>query len=162
MIAHKHLNSNINHLNTEFGSLNSADELKQYICDSFRDLYKERDVGDGNWDDLLADVPKLATAQAANLSRELTVGELRSALKGIKDSCPGLGGIPYSLYAVLHIQLLPLIADCWNYSKSTGRLPATQNLSCINLIPKKDKDLKQLKNWNKTLLTMRRFLEPML
>ena len=89
----------------------------------------------------------MATAQAANLSRELTAGELRSALKGIKDSCPGLGGIPYSLYAVLHIQLLPLIADCWNYSKVTGRLPATQNLSCINLIPKKDKDLSLLKNW---------------
>ena len=52
------------------------------------------------------------------METDLTLEELRNTIKSkaMKDTAPGLDGIPYSVYNKLWEQACPLIINSWNYS----------------------------------------------
>ena len=152
MVATDRAHCELTTLNTEQGELHELEDIKKYIRDYYCELYRYRPTQQAT-EDLLSNVPRLSNEQRDNVSKPLTISELRSALKGCKDSAPGMDGIPYSFFVVFERQLLPLLPKSWNYSLETGRLPVSQRTSCINLIPKKDKDLTHIKNWRPISLT---------
>jgi len=91
--------------------------------------------------------PKLNDRDASVLDNPLTISELEETLKGCRDSCPGLDGIPYSYYKMYSDLLLPITLDSWNYGLVTGTLAPSHTRSCITIIPKAGKDSRFIKNW---------------
>ena len=118
--------SHMTTLVTEHGDLSDQISLQDYIHQSYQDIHRRRPVDIPAADRLLSDLPRVSEEHRHMLAGDITVAELRKALKGSVDSAPGLDGLPYSLYAVLQNELLPLVVDSWNYSIQVGSLPYSQ------------------------------------
>ena len=60
---------------------------------------------------------------------------------------PGFDGIPVDFYKVFWKDIKDILYENYNISKCYGRLPENQRHGIISLIPKPNKDLRELKNW---------------
>ena len=79
------------------------------------------------------------------MEADLTGAELLSALWSCTDSAPGPDGIPYCVYEKLWEIAGPIILSAWEFSCTTGNLPALHKESVISLIPKEGKDANDIK-----------------
>jgi exonuclease III len=96
----------------------------------------------------------LLTNEAKDLmEKDLTLQELLCTLKTCNESAPGPDGIPYSYYKTFHSILLPKMLQAWHWSLASDSLCSSQTLSSIFLIPKKDKDKTNIKNWRPITLS---------
>ena len=137
--------SNMDYLITENGRLDDIELILDYSKNFYKDLYSKRETS--QIEHFYSNCPKLSSSSVECLSRNLSIGDLQTALKSCKDSTPGLDGIPYSYYKTYGNILLPILMDSWNYSIQTGQLPSSQSTSVISLIPKDGKDKFVIKNW---------------
>jgi hypothetical protein len=60
---------------------------------------------------------------------------------------PGVDGIGIEFYKVFWTDIEDLVFDSLKYAIDTGKLSIDQRRSILSLIPKKDKDITNLKNW---------------
>ena len=68
--------------------------------------------------------------------------------KQMADSkTPGTDGLPAELYKLFWSDISDALISALNFSYDTGELPITQRRGLIKLIPKKETDLRNLKNW---------------
>ena len=130
---------------TPNGTTNGIKDMLNFSKEFYSKLYEKQPTH--HVGDFYRHCPKLEDSAQEDLSKPLTISDLKSALKSCKDSTPGLDGIPYSFYKIFGNQLLPLILDAWEYSNVTGCLPQSQSTSVISLIPKSGKDKHDIKNW---------------
>ena len=137
--------SNMDSLVTEYGTLMNNVDLLNYTKKFYTDLYQEQTTSE--IPNFYQHCPKLIPSANNELNKDLTLEELVLTLKSCKDSSPGLDGIPYSYYKAFKHLLLPLVLDSWKYSLDVGKLPDSQAVSCITVIPKQGKDKTLLKNW---------------
>jgi hypothetical protein len=80
--------------------------------------------------------------------KEITVKEVGEALQGLKNGkSPGSDGFTADFYKFFWIMIHPVVFDSLAYSLEKGQLSIEQKRGIINLIPKKDKDPRLLKNW---------------
>ena len=63
------------------------------------------------------------------------------------DKSPGSDGLSTNFYKFFWPDINDLLIDSYNYTFESKGLSQEQKLAVINLIPKKDKDLRYLKNW---------------
>ena len=78
----------------------------------------------------------------------LTETECLSSLKQMTDSkTPGTDGLPAEFYKLFWSDISDALISALNFVYDTGKLPITQRRGLIKLIPKKETDLKNLKNW---------------
>ena len=96
-------------------------------------------------DDFLGNCPKLSQDAHHLMEADLTCAELLSALRSCTDSAPGPDGIPYSVYKRLWEIPGPIILSAWEFSCTTGNLPALHTESVISLILKEGKDARDIK-----------------
>ena len=137
--------STVDYLNTENGPIHNIKDILLLSKQFYEDLYAERKTA--IVDDFYKHCPKLSDNARESLCNDVTIADLKNALKSCKDSTPGLDGIPYSFYKIFGTQLLPILLESWKFSIATGKLPQSQSTSVISLIPKAGKDKHDIRNW---------------
>ena len=137
--------STLDYLNTPDGMLDNMKGILCYARNFYSNLYDKHPTK--SIDNFYQHCPKLSDGAQLELSRPLTINNLKDALKSCKDSTPGLDGIPYSYYKIFGNELLPLVLSSWEYSNVMGFLPQSQSTSVISLIPKAGKDKHEIRNW---------------
>ena len=79
-----------------------------------------------------------------------------------KHKTPGLDGLPVEFYIVFWLDICDLLVDSYNFSLKNGLLSLSQRNGIITLLPKRDKDLLDVKNHRPiTLLSLAVPLTPL-
>ena len=77
-----------------------------------------------------------------------TLKECKKALDHMKiNKTPGTDGFPVEFYRYFWEDLGPLILESFQYAFEHNILSSEKRRAVLRLIPKKDKDITQLKNW---------------
>ena len=93
-------------------------------------------------------IPKLSQHQRDSCEGELTEAELLATLKSTSNNkSPGSDGFPAEFYKVFWIDCKQYLLEALNLAYRIGLLSVTQRHSIITLLPKREKDLTELKNW---------------
>ena len=70
------------------------------------------------------------------------------ALKNLANNkTPGSDGFPAEFYKFFWSDIKIIVMDSFNHSYKMGKLSNDQRRGILSIIPKKDKDLRLLKNW---------------
>jgi len=131
--------------------LTSRDDIMEHGKSFYSSLYKAPPNVTHDDRSFFSQCPKLGDRDVSLLELPITVRELETTLKGCRDSCPGLDGIPYSFYKIYGDLLLPVVIESWQYGLSIGVLAPSHTRSCITIIPKAGKDGRFIKAeppWN--------------
>ena len=92
--------------------------------------------------------PKLSDEKIQILDRPISKNELyRTVLSMKKNKTPGYDGFPIEFYIVFWPDVSDMLVDSYNYSLENGLLSLSQRNGIITLIPKKDKDPLEIKNY---------------
>ena len=90
----------------------------------------------------------LSKAEEISCEGPLTETECFSSLKQMADSkTPGTDGLPAEFYKIFWSDISDALIAALNFSYDSNKLSITQRRGLIKLIPKKETDLKNLKNW---------------
>ena len=93
-------------------------------------------------------MPEICEKTKAECDNEITETEILNALKQLPNNkTPGLDGIPIEFYKFFWRDIKDIILENFKLSFKNEILSISQRQGLINLIPKKDKDLRNLKNW---------------
>ena len=93
-------------------------------------------------------IPKLDPEAQNKCNEPLNLGDLNKALKEMAlDKSPGPDGLTTNFYKCFWNQLKQPLLDSYLYSFKHGQLADGQTRGILNLIPKKDKDLRYLRSW---------------
>ena len=91
-------------------------------------------------------MPSLTELDRELCDSKLNMEECTTALKQLANNkSPGSDGFTNNFYKVFWIDLKDLIFNSFIYSQWNGLLTQNQKLGIINLIKKKEKDLRYLK-----------------
>ena len=92
--------------------------------------------------------PKLTNIQAEQLEGKLSVEEATNYLKKCRpDASPGSSGFTGGFYKLFWRNLKHFVVRSLNYAYESGNLSVTQKLGVIILLPKPEKDKRNLANW---------------
>ena len=98
-------------------------------------------------------IPELTQTDKDICDSPLTLTDLTNALKDMADDkSPGVDGFSTNFYKYFWNDLQQPLLDSFLYSFETGMLSDGQRRGLLNLIPKKDKDLRFLKSWRPVAL----------
>ena len=93
-------------------------------------------------------IPKLNNADQELCDQELSIHDCGKALKDLANNkSPGSDGLTTNFYKFFWPDIRNMVHNSYLYSLENKLLSQEQKLGIINLIPKKDKDLRYLKNW---------------
>ena len=93
-------------------------------------------------------IPKISETDKQSCELDIALQELGIALKELKNGkSPGSDGFTTDFYKFFWIDIKNLVLESINHAKDIGKLSIDQRRGIINLIPKKDKDPRFLKNW---------------
>ena len=133
-------------IKTFYGNLYSFQDNNQGIID-------ENEVNEALFDKL--DIPKLCEDKKQLLETPLSKQEIYEVIKSMKmNKTPGFDGIPVEFYIVFWPDICDMLMSSFNFSLQNGMLSPSQKNGVITLLPEKDKDPLQIKNYRPiTLLT---------
>ena len=93
-------------------------------------------------------LPKLSNENKQTCETDLSLKEIGEALKDLKNGkSPGSDGFTSDFYKFFWPLIKNTVFESLLYSYNNGKLSIDQRRGIINLIPKKDKDPRFLKNW---------------
>ena len=93
-------------------------------------------------------IPKLSVIDKNFCEMTLQKKDYALALTNLaNDKSPGSDGLSTNFYKFFWPDINDLLIDSYNYTFESKGLSQEQKLAVINLIPKKDKDVRYLKNW---------------
>jgi len=133
-------------------------QVAEGITNFYRQLYSKKDVQEQTTDnddneDFYSECPKLSDKHREYMEKDISLEELKEALKTCKESAPGSDGIPYEIYKKYWNLTGEYIINSWKYSLQTGNLPTSHAESIITLLPKENKDTTDIKNWRPITLS---------
>ena len=98
----------------------------------------------------------LSESQRIELDSSLTVDELRKAVNHFKDDkTPGVDGIVAAFYKKHWEHIAAPLHDSYKYAFQEGQLHISGRRGVLSLIPKKDRNTLEIKNWRPlTMLTL--------
>ena len=114
----------------------------------YEKLYKSKQnqAEDTVFDDL--NLPKIPAQIKENIQHPITEAEILKNLKAMANNkSPGEDGFPAEFFKFFWQDIKKYLINSYQYSYTNGSLSLTQKRGIICLIPKKDKDPLQLKNW---------------
>jgi hypothetical protein len=80
--------------------------------------------------------------------QDINIKEIGQALKELKNGkSPGTDGFTADFYKFFWAKIKTLVLESLRWVYKEGELSIEQKRGIINLIPKKNKDIRQLKNW---------------
>ena len=116
----------------------------------YTDLYNEypNEICEEAQDILINKLDKTLPEETTELlEADLTLDELKKALKGMKNNkTPGIDGLPSELYKHFSDILLPLLLNAAHCIKAIGKMSNTQRSAIVALLHKKG-ERADLKNW---------------
>ena len=130
----------------------SLTEILEHQKKFYLSLYSNFGNGINN-EDLSTYLDKITIPQISNSTKkicddELTLEEIHKAVKSLAlNKTPGIDGLPVEFYRVLWEDIKDILLNTYKNSFRKGLLTTSQRQGIINLIPKKDKDLTDLKSW---------------
>ena len=93
-------------------------------------------------------IPKISEEDKVRSDSDITFDEIGKALKELKNGkTPGTDGFPPDFYKFFWKDIGTLVYESIKQTEQKGEMSIDQRRGVINLIPKKDKDLRFLKNW---------------
>ena len=93
-------------------------------------------------------LPKLSEIDRAFCNQAISIEDSSKALQGLSNNkSPGCDGIPVEFYKFFWSKIKNLVFISFVWSLKSGELSDDQKWGVITLVPKKDKNLCQLKNW---------------
>ena len=93
-------------------------------------------------------LPKISAHDQLFCEADITIEECAKALQQMSNSkSPGSDGFPTEFYKFFWPDIKHILMESYNYSSQTGKLSIDQRRGILSIIPKKDKDLRLLKNW---------------
>jgi hypothetical protein len=134
--------------------ISEPDEILKYEERFYTNLYsnklqqdevKQAKARESFYDDT---IPKISEVNKNMCETEITIKELGEAMNGLQNGkSPGSDGFTADFYKFFWAMLRPNIHESLKYALEKGQLSIDQKRGVINLIPKKDKDPRLLKNW---------------
>ena len=123
--------------------------VEEEIVKFYKNLYEDFDTTTIAQDDndFFQELDQLSMNEDRELSRDITIEELRGTLLTCSDSAPGPDGIPYSIIGLLWTIYGPILTAAWKYSLDNKSLAPSHKISYLKLIPKAGKNLEKLTNW---------------
>uniref|UniRef100_R4GCU0 Reverse transcriptase domain-containing protein n=1 Tax=Anolis carolinensis TaxID=28377 RepID=R4GCU0_ANOCA len=134
-------------------------EGKTYVTDEeilgasrefFEELYKKEEVNPDKISQYLGELqlPKITEQQRESLNREITIEEIRKALKTMKpNKAPGPDGFPVCFYKILQEEAIPHLQRIMNKVLTEGVIPDSWSQADIVAIPKENGTLTDLRNF---------------
>ena len=127
-------------------------EIENETREYYSDLYDNHDNLLSNdiseFMGLNPESPMLPEDLSTDLEREITLSEMSTVLKNTKNSSsPGFSGFTYEFYKFFWRQLGHFIHKATLYSFEIGKLPSSQTIGIISLIPKGEKPKEYLDSW---------------
>ena len=122
-------------------------------ADYFAKLYTETSDKANNVCGIKSYLHNINLPNISNTSKEycdngITFEEVSKAVKELANNkTPGPDGIPGEFYKLFWSDIGHIVFDSFRQAYENGELPNSQKQGIINLIPKKDKDLTDLKSW---------------
>jgi hypothetical protein len=93
-------------------------------------------------------LPRINEASQRLCDEQITLAECGQSLKLLSNSkAPGTDGLTSEFYKFFWPDIKELLLDSYRHSYETGKLSVEQRRGILSIIPKKDKDLRLLKNW---------------
>ena len=93
-------------------------------------------------------IPQLSPESRNKCDLILTEGDLAKALRDLPNNkTPGSDGISTEFYKFFWPDVKDIVTDSIHYALDNKQLSIDQKRGILTLIPKKDKDLRHLKNW---------------
>ena len=123
-------------------------EVRGYYAELYdnHDSYLTKDIPE--FLGLNPENPSLSDDLSLDLEREISLSEMSAVLKSTKNSSsPGYSGFTYEFYKMFWRQLGPFIHKATLYSFEINKLPDSQTIGIISLIPKGDKPKEYLDSW---------------
>lgn len=151
-------NYNTNYIKTLITKENKhIDNLNDIICEQrnfYESLYSTK-TGNNSIDIEASikfteqdNIPKLDEESKSLCESEITMEECALALKNLANNkSPGSDGFTTNFYKFFWSDIKSLLFDSFKYSYNNMCLSQNQKLSILNLLPKKEKDLRYLANW---------------
>ena len=146
----KNIKSLITVTNTEISKLSEIIHEKKTFYENLYDskLIKNETNNFLNQLELDNEIPKL-TDEEKNLCDEfLTIQECGKALKLLPNNkSPGSDGFTTNFFKFFWPDIKHIVYNSFIYSFEHGNLTQNQKMGILNLLPKKEKDLRYLANW---------------
>ena len=96
----------------------------------------------------LTNLPKLSNQNITITENELTIAEVSMSVKNMKKGkSPGSDGLSTDFYKFFWSDISNLVFDSLNAAFENMLMSEEQRRAVLRLIPKKDKDITDLKNW---------------
>ena len=135
--------------------INDQKSVETEICSFYKKLFQNKDnlIQINSIDEFLGpencnNIPKLSEAQKAGMNGIITVEEMTNYLKKCKNNvAPGSSGFTNEFYKFFWRDIRYFVINSIEYVFNNNKLPITQRLGIINIIPKGDKDKRFLTNW---------------
>ena len=132
--------------------INDQKKIMNEIELFYKNLYSSKEKGhidiDLNIDLNKYNTPKLNDDESENLEGLLTLSELTTALKNMKNNrTPGVDGFSCEFFRVFWKQLGSFVLRGINHSYNIGELSVSQQEGIITLIPKENKSRLLLTNY---------------
>jgi exonuclease III len=109
------------------------------------DLKKEETASNKFLDNTL---PQISETDRNNCEKTISLEEIGIALRNLKNGkSPGSDGFTPDFYKFFWPKIKQVFFDSLNFAEENEKLSIDQRRGIINLIPKKNKDPRMLKNW---------------
>jgi exonuclease III len=93
-------------------------------------------------------LPALDDDNKNELDIPIEMSDVANAIAALPNAkAPGSDGFPVDFYKVFWPKIKQIVLDSIQYAITTGEMSIDQKRGVLTLIPKKDKDIRQLKNW---------------
>ena len=146
-------NTNIRQLKIDKDNiLIDSKEILSYIKDFYSKLYSKRDTEQPKeWIKILHDkklIPQISEEDIRQLNRDISKEEIEKVQKSFQNNkAPGSDGLTHEFYSHFWVDIVEFLMASYEESMKEGELSTLQRQNMIRLIPKKDKDRLELKNW---------------
>ena len=114
----------------------------------YKNLYTKPTNQMLNYDLFKVDIPQLTEEDQAICEADITVEELGKALCELPNNkSPGTDGLTTEFYKFFWPDIKLIVHESISYAYTNNTLSIEQKRGILTIIPKKDKDLRRLKNW---------------
>ena len=142
-------------INEEEQEIDNPDTILEYEEQFYKNLYSNNNTTDNQAQQEEAakifqdeTLPKISEENKQNCENILTIEEIGKALKQLDNGkSPGSDGFTTDFYKFFWPKIKNLVLENFTYANRIGKLSIDQRRGIINLIPKKEKDPRFLKNW---------------
>ena len=140
----------INRLVEKGQDLSTHGEILDALKGFYGDLYsRDKNLDQRNYKHFLNDkIPKINPDSVSICEQPISYKEINSAIKNLKmNKSPGTDGLTAEFYMFFHKDIKQNLYDCINYSFQNKILSIEQRRGVLKLIPKKDKDLTNMRSF---------------